>query len=188
MNNLEQKFRLRVKKFEILDNGVKTSERFLTNFFEITIPFDEISDKEVVSVSAKSGWLVAALSFLLFAVLGFFAVPNENKGVVIFWLLTAVVCFLIFFINQKKLRIIQGLNRDGLVFFDNKPNKKILDDFIKNILESRKQFFLKKYVNETFSPDERLKVLNWLYDKGIISIKEFSEQKEKIANSSVVGF
>src|SRR3989338_8460531 len=102
MNTLNQRYGLNFKKFEILDNGVKVSDRYLWNYFECALSFEEILNKE--------------------------------------------------------------------------------------IFEKRRSFFLNKYVSDSFEQDEKLRSLNWLYEKEIIDLDEFNKQKKKLSSGSLGGF
>ncbi|OGH71178.1 MAG: hypothetical protein A2921_03110 [Candidatus Magasanikbacteria bacterium RIFCSPLOWO2_01_FULL_43_20b] len=191
MNTLNQRYGLNFKKFEILDNGVKVSDRYLWNYFECALSFEEILNKEIISTNKKGGWLVVFFVFLIVSIiLGIVQIyySTDDKWAILFWIGMAIISLAIFLFNKKDFRIIQGLNSANLVFFNNRPDKETLDNFIKEIFEKRRSFFLNKYVSDSFEQDEKLRSLNWLYEKEIIDLDEFNKQKKKLSSGSMGGF
>lgn len=191
MDILTQKYGLNTKKFEILDNGVKIIDKWLWKYFECVVAFEDISNKEIVTADKRGGLLVGSVVLLIVTIILFIIqlyYPTEDWSVILFWLGLSMICLVGFFLNKKDFRIIQGLNNSNIIFFNNNPDKKILGDFIKEIFEKRKNFFLKKYVNNSFEHDEKLRALNLLYERDVINLEEFNKQKKFISSREIGGF
>jgi hypothetical protein len=165
--------------FKLTDNGLRVRYRNIMKTHEFELKYEDIGTKIVDHAGGIRAWLVPGL--ILCVVAGVLYLDRINGGDVengaeLFYLLFALVCFIIYIITFKKVRYLsQSNNVNAIEFLSNKPTKKDLGDFIEKLLLRRKASLMERYgqLNKNLSYELQYNNLKWLLDNDALSKDEY---------------
>ena len=192
---LTQKAFFTTREFEILHNGVQWSQKRLFSYLDGFIDFDDLSDKTRNQKDIKKGWLIASIIFLFstfLSIVGIFTSSSENIGNsidnIVFTTPLFLVCFFLLIFTSENEIFITGNENLGL--FRNKPSLDEVDNFVKQIIEQRRQYIIKNATDfdENDSIEDKKSSLKYLLKEKIISEIEYNDLLDKFTDSSKVGF
>jgi hypothetical protein len=179
MNTLAQKDGRNSKYFEIQEDGVFVKNNFAKEINEYKVYFQDIQYDETVFRKKKDPVLIGIVISMIFNSILFTIVIKESYelsyslGMIVFVialipsLIVTALCN-----NEFKRENSKSLTASKpLVFSYAKKEMKEVDDFISNIKESKKQFFLKAYykVDNLIPVHVQISRIHWLYESNYIN-------------------
>lgn len=179
-------FNLERFTYTLEDEGVNIQKRTLSSYSENFRKFEEIGTHRIKEKSRKIGWLI---TFLFFAAISIIVFIRRIQGAKIgdnaelFWLGIGLVCLAIYMLT--KTNYIYLANRDytgSIEFINRRAYRKSLDDFIKLILEKRKEYLLEEYfeLDEFTDTDRHEENLVWLYNQELITKEQLTAKMEEL--------
>lgn len=196
MENLKQRYLLKQKEFEIKEKGLVVRTKEFSEYAEITVPYEEITQNTTILKSSSKGWFIAGTVFLVIAIIciiGRLAGQDVEKFSMVVWTICAVICYGIYALKYQSVKKIMLTDGKAIFFFLNKPNAKILNEFIDSLFLKRKEHLKKRYakIDVDLPPEQQLYRINWLKEDEIIDETEYKELKTLIIEgkkSSSFGF
>lgn len=149
---------------------------------ELFIPYEELSTRTRRQSDRDGRLYNIALSFAIFAAVGFIAYlfnyPLLMRWAPL-WAIAAIIFFGFYLYRKRSYLVLELNNGKALYFLANNPSKQALEDFFKEMFVARDRYFRKKYfaIIDPSNPEGELARFQWLLDRGIISKPEFEDMK-----------
>jgi hypothetical protein len=169
-------------KYIIEDNGVRLIKKRIASSSDTFVDFEDIGSKIIIEKSRKLIWLILSLLFLVFAILVFVKRLNGGhvgNGAEIFHIATCIFFLVVFFLTKKNIiYLAQSDNTNAIEFIGTKRYKKKVDDFIKELLQSRDNYLIEKYssLNEFLPYNQQYNNLVWLYNLELLTKEELNKK------------
>ena len=179
------------RKFRIADDGVRVSYSQLLSTQQFRIPFENIPTDTIETTKRHLIWLVCALVFLGFSVLGITAnlvkdqpAAAAQTGAV--WGALSLFSGLAFVFTRQRL-IAFATGDASLVFYASSPSEEAVSKFMTAVIRARDAYLRARYQRPTAgeSPIDAIERLNALRERQVISQEEFDSLKAAIVNASV---
>ena len=174
------------KIFELTDTGLRGQNKGLFSANEYFVDFDDIGIRILKEKAGRNGWLAASTIALILAMFLFarrLFGGDVGNGAEFFYLLVSGVCGLVFILTYKrKFYLVKSGNLNAIEFFDDKPSKKELEDFLEKIKERRNQTLENKYgqINPMLSYEQNHQNQMWLLNNDVIHKDEFDKRTKEL--------
>jgi hypothetical protein len=174
------------KEFEIIsDSELRIKEKESGVLKEWSVSLDSIGHNLIYSGSTRKGLYFLACFFALYPIvttIALFIDPEGIKGnfvgIIIGYLVSIVLIILMLYVPLKKDIYLVG-GEINLTFFQDRPSKQEVSDFISELIRLSKQSLIKKYarIDSDLPEDVVMNQFNWLKNKDLITEKEYIELK-----------
>lgn len=196
-----QKIGFNKRKYKILPNGVFLTTVDKGKIEEYTVRFEDLgSTLHFVSNKTTAMYVVVIIFTLLQAVglvLSFISEEVEIMKPLFVFSVTGCLVGLYFMprlLNNGKVYIVDG--KKHLMLYSNIPSRAEVESFIANILEAKKDFYLKRFFYNSLEENDQyaqLNTLRWLLHNHIISVDDFENLKSEhkiidLNQSQITGF
>ena len=182
---LKQKYFLASREFTLTDSEINAKYKTLKEHKEWTIKLDEIGNEILYRSFPKTpGYIAASVMGLFIIVLTLaFILDKGNPDIKILivnyliWIPLAL--FFLLKPAKKEIHILGG--KYSLSFFQDRPNKEELKNFIDALLNSSKIYILEKYgkIDSDLPEATQMNILNWLKSRDIISQEKYEDLKHE---------
>ncbi len=194
---LEQKRLFGQKKFELKKNEIEVFDKKINEETEYSISYLNLGVKTVKKSTKNSAFL--ELFFWAFFVIQFgllvqtLIIDPQNKEMLGFWSLGAGFFLgMIFFLRWQPMKDLLYLTGgdNNLEFYQDKPNKEEVDNFVSELQSTIKQAYKKQYLkwDENSLKEQKLANLEWLKSIKILDEKEYNDLLKEIEIGSIIGF
>ncbi|SNV34156.1 hypothetical protein [Chryseobacterium taklimakanense] len=179
MKYLEQNFKRDKRSFQITEKGVLVKLNSKNEIQQYEVPFEEIGTQTLIYRNSPDTAVILLLFSSLFNIIFLLALLDDSFGltitggkivlfifIVIFTVLVAIFGKSLKSENIKKLDGIKPL----LFFYDHKSEKEV-DGFIAEILNSKRDFFIKEYykIDNLLPIEVQKNRIHWLYESKYIN-------------------
>lgn len=177
---------LSTKRFELVQDGLKITEKSLNKFNEYIVPFENIGNKTMKSAEKKNLWLVLTIVFVAFSISAAFDYDLFNT---ISWAILSLLSLSLYFLTSKNMIYLTGASY--IEFFLNTQNNGV-EKYIKEVINFRNSYLRNKYgkVEPDYPIDEQLFRFKKLLDDEVISEEEYMTLKADLRSgiNSHIGF
>lgn len=164
----------------IEESGIRLIKKGITSSSETFVDFEDIGSKIIIEKSHKLLWLLLAVLFLVIATAVFIKRLNGGNigsGAEIFHITTSLFFLIVFLMTKKNfIYLVQSDNSNAIEFIGKSRYKKRVDEFIKQLLQSRDKFLIYKYstLNEFLPYNQQYNNLVWLYNLKLLTKEELN--------------
>ncbi len=174
---LHQKTLLEKRSFFLLPNKIKLYLKNPEGEYENYISYEKLKSEAqircyknykllfITIVAMSSAGCVLLQSFIL------------NSGFIhaLFPAIVALLFGILYQVKQQSYIVIDTVDRKKIIFIKDKPNRKILENFLKQLWHQRKQYLREKYfyINHNQNRQQQTERLRWLLEQKAISKTEF---------------
>ena len=183
--NLKQKSGSETRIFEIIDNGLRITER--SEFGEIRriVPFESISNDFVKVKFNPIQWAIIVLAIVVVIISGFFLrlFGIEDEGRIYYYLIIGLISGLAWIlVDTNKQTLLSCYDVDGIEFYKDNPTKTEFNIFLEQLFERRNLVLREKYafVSEFISFEDQVSKLDQLHSLGIIGLDEWKELRMQL--------
>ncbi len=182
---LKQKYLFERREFSLESNRIRLFVKDLDGETESYIQYETVTSNTRVITRQDGRVYTAAISFGIFALIGFglnFAGTSSLMRWSPLWAIASVVFFGFHFYKRRRYFILDLSDRKSIFFLADKPSKEKLREFIKSLYDTRRKYLREKYFvfNPANEPENEIAKLKFLLEQEIISDSEFQEIKATI--------
>jgi hypothetical protein len=182
---LKQKYLFSTREFVLTDTEIAVKQKTIKENKEWTVKLDEIGNKIYYHAQPKTpGYIAAAVFgvFIIILTIGFILDKNGkdyNILIINYLIWVPIILFFVLKPAKKEIHIING--KYSLSFYQDKPGKVEVEQFVNTLLKQSKQYILDKYghVDPDLPEDSQMNILNWLKNSDIISQEKYDELKQE---------
>ncbi len=181
-------------KYVIEDTGIRLVKKRIASSSDTFVDFEDVGSKIIVEKSRNPLWLIISLLFLVIAISVFVKRINGGtigNGAEIFHITTSIFFLIVYLITRKNIiHLTQSDNTNAIEFIGTKRYKKSVDNFIKELLQSRDKYLVEKYstLNEFLPHDQQYNNLVWLYNLKLLTKEQLNikiNELDKIEFSTI---
>lgn len=174
------------KYFEITESGISISVKKMFSTKSYSVKFEDLGFKRLQSKHSKGGWLIAAIIFIILAIILFFLEKNGNdtdRGAFVVYIVLSIISFIMYFTSYKNTFFLTNTdNTNGIEFLADKPNKIQVEEFVANLKKERDLFLINRYGQMTkfLSYEQQFNTLIWLNRTEALSKDEYEKKLEEL--------
>lgn len=182
-----QKIGLNKRKYKILPNGVYLNTVDKGKIEEYTIRFEDLGSTLHYISNKTAGIYVVVIIFTLLQIVGLILSFTDGEVAIMrpLFIFSVTGCVIGLysmprFLNNGKVYIIDG--KKHLMLYSNIPSRVDVENFIADILEAKKEFYLKRYFYSSLGENDQyaqISTLKWLLHNHIISSEDFEILKSE---------
>ena len=176
---LRQRMFFERRLLKLSDKGLSIYEKDkdgeFTNFFD----YDNFTGKIRLHTQKKSKYLIAGLCVSSFGIIR--SVMFSKNIDILYTLISGFVVFMIgmfwvflYFATIKKSRLLHTGESEAIFIRYNKPSEKAVEDFIRDFVSNRREFYRSKYflIDNTSCYEDEVKKIKWLHSLDMITDSE----------------
>lgn len=197
MLTIKQRRLFTKKEYNILDTKLHYKTSHIGSESEGIIAFENLSKEKMTYKSTNSMILIISILIYGFSGIGFYF-RNEKDFDPNMWIASAfpaTILLVIYFVMNENSWKIRTHNNGYIYLLKNKPNKNIVDDFIKSLFDNRDNYLIEKYLNldPNLSYETQVNDLKWLLTVEAITKTEFDKYYQDLKllyapKKGIIGF
>jgi hypothetical protein len=191
---LKQKYLFERREFFLESNRIRLFVKDIDGETEIYVQYETVTPNTRI-ITRQDGWVyIAAISFGIFALVGFvlnFVGVSSLMRWSPLWAVASIIFFGFHLYRRRRYFILDLSDKTSIFFLSNQPSKEILESFVTSLYGMRRQYLREKYfvIDPDNDPDKEIARLNFLLEQEVISKSEFQKMKALIlAQKSVNEF
>jgi len=175
-------FLLNRKWFEIGSDGLSVRYKSLLGNGEYYVKFEQLGVKTIKSKSGNMAWLIIAFFAVGVAILLFVDELGKVKPEYsnpLFYLVAGLLCLLTYLFTYKRVfHLTRADNTNAITFLIDKPSKVVLQNFIQQIKDKRKDYLVGKYglLTSMLPYEQQHQNLLWLNNIDALTHEGYSEK------------
>jgi hypothetical protein len=166
-------------KINFEDNGFTLEQKLNGKNSKTFIYFDYVSNKTGYHYNSINYFNI--LFIIMFGLFLFIDIKNNNIGILFLFYIVGIIFFVYDIIKNAQKYKTLSLTNSRDIYFPKKESK-----YIDEIINKRNKYFREKYfLNiETYSENEKIETINWLYNEKVINKLEIQEIKNIMYNEA----
>ena len=179
---LHQKALLEKRSFFLLPNKLKIYIKNTDGEQEDYITYESLKGEAKLVCRRNSNLLFLAMATVSFAIcLGVHTLfTSRNFGLVIFPCAIAIIITILYQTKQQKYTALETFDRRKIILLHNKPNRQVLERFLRQLWVQRREYLRDKYfyISQSHEKQQQTNRLRWLLEQNIITKAEFKFAQE----------
>lgn len=179
---LHQTALLEKRSFFLLQNKLKTYVKNIEGEQEDYITYESLKGEAKVICRKNSNLLFLTMATISFAVclLIHTLFTSQDFKLAIFPVTVAILLTTLYQTQQQKYTTLETFDRRQVILLHNKPNRKALDRFLKQLWSQRRMYLRDKYfyISHNHDRQQQTNRLRWLLEQNAITKSEFKFAQE----------